>query len=259
MATKDMTYTTKTRTLSNSIIIHQDPGIRPTMEDRYSVVERPGVGLFLGIYDGHGGSQVADILVHTLGESFFQALADMGNPTMAFRHAYQIVDNLTAEFEEGATAASIFLTGKELTFANVGDCSVFITGRSTRRLNVVHRVDNKNERARILTAGGHIMDPYVVHHGKGLMPTRAFGDRTMRAAGLNATPDIGTYRLVSEDRHVLLATDGICDIIDPMTIHQILQEHPSDVERAAKELTRNALSRGGSDNMTAILTAIQKI
>ena len=250
-----MTFTTKSQTHSKSIVVRQEPGDRPTMEDRYSVLDKPGLGLFIGVYDGHGGSQVADILVHALGESFFQALADTGNPTLAFRTAYKNADRLTAEFEEGATAATIFLTDNELTFAHVGDCSVIMTGRAVRRLNVVHRVDNPNERARIVAAGGHIMDPYVVHHGKGLMPTRAFGDRSMRPAGLIATPDIATYQLTAEDACVLLATDGISDMLDPPTIHQILQSHPT-VEQNAEALIKQAVSHGVSDNMTVILIPI---
>ncbi len=238
------------------VLIRQDQGARMNMEDRYSILDKSGMGTFVGVYDGHGGSDVADILVHTISEEFFSALSAAGDQEAAMKMAYGAADRKTSDYDCGATAANAFINCQKMVYANAGDCAIFVSGLKTKRLTPYHRVNNPAERARISSAGGLLMDPYYVHKGKGLMPTRGFGDKTMREVGLHSTPDVGCYIFSPGDRCVILTTDGISDVVDIPLIDQIMNNRP-DLQAAAQMLVQEAIARGGDDNMTVLIAPVR--
>ena len=238
------------------VLIRQNQGARMNMEDRYSVLDKSGMGTFVGVYDGHGGIDVADILVNTISEEFFRALSSTGDQETAMKMAYRAAERKTSEYDCGATAADAFINCQKMVYANAGDCAIFVSGLKAKRLTPYHRVDNPKERARISNAGGMFNDPYYIHKGKGLMPTRGFGDRTMREVGLHSTPDVGCYIFSPGDRYVILTTDGISDVIDIPLIDRIMNGQP-DLQAAARMLVQETLARGGDDNMTVLVAPIR--
>ena len=237
--------------------VRQHLGNRKTMEDRFSVREKKGVGIFLGVYDGHGGSDVADVLVHTVSAEFFYALDQTGDYETSMKMAYRAAERETWEYDCGSTAATAFINCKTMVYANAGDCAVFLAGsESTYRLTPSHRIDHPTERARVTSAGASVQDPYYLHKGMGLMPTRAFGDRTMREVGLHAMPDIGSYILSPHDRYVILTTDGVCDAVDIPEMDHLLRSC-DDPNKAAQRIIEQANSKGSSDNMTVLIVPVE--
>ncbi len=223
------------------------------MEDRFSILEKNKTGTFLGVYDGHGGSAVADVLVHTVSAEFFHALELIGDREIAMKMAYRAAERATREYDCGSTAATAFINCRTMVYANAGDCAIFVAGpESICRLTPSHRIDDPTERDRVTTAGALVKAPYYLHKGLGLMPTRAFGDRTMREVGLHAMPDTGSYILSPKDRYIILTTDGVSDVVDIPELGQRLRSS-TDAEQAAQRIVELARKKGADDNMTVLV------
>lgn len=93
--------------------------------------------------------------------------------------------------------------------ANIGDTrAVLSRSGKAERLSVDDKADNPDENARIKSTGGIIIDNRV---GGVLAVTRAFGDHSLKRAGLIATPHIVKYTLKPFDKYLIIASDGIWD------------------------------------------------
>lgn len=93
--------------------------------------------------------------------------------------------------------------------ANIGDtrCVLSKSGQA-ERMSLDHKGDNLDEIARIKSSGGIIMDGRV---GGVLAVTRAFGDHSLKKAGLIAIPHIIKYTLKPFDKFMVIASDGVWD------------------------------------------------
>lgn len=227
-------------------------GLRRTMEDRHVVEIRPGVGLFGGVYDGHGGVEAAELVADLLHEAFFQAFDTGLSPPAAFRKAYRVVEDKLQRVDSGATAVTVFLRKEELTFSYVGDGGILLMAEQPKLLTQPHRVDDPVERSRIIAAGGKIEGAYVVWGLRGLMPTRSFGDTYFRPIGVMAEPTVGEHRLGSEDRYLVVACDGLFDVLETKAIAHILLQS-SGARQAGESLRDEVLGRGGTDNLTILV------
>jgi protein phosphatase len=69
----------------------------------------------------------------------------------------------------------------------------------------------------------------------------------------DGTPDILALHLRAGDR-ILLASDGLTDLVDPAVIAEVL-EHRADDE-AVEALVAAALARGGRDNITCLVATV---
>lgn len=233
-----------------------DIGFRHTMEDRYVVEVRPEVGLFGGVYDGHGGVEAVEIVTASLHPAFFTAL-DAGLPPIeAFRQAYRSVEERLEDINSGATAATIFLRKDELNFAHVGDAEILLVGAAGIPLTRPHRVGDPTERARIIRAGGAVEGGYVVRGLRGLMPTRSFGDSYFRPVGVMAVPTVGARRIGTDDRFLVVACDGLFDVFGGDEIARILLKS-SGAREGGEALRDEVLARGGTDNLTILVVEFQ--
>lgn len=237
------------------VIVRQHQGQRIEMEDRFSIVDKVQNGTFVGVYDGHGGADVADILVHKISGKFLEEVSRTDDMQAAMLAAYEAADHDTSDYECGATAANAFINCRKMVYAHVGDCTVWVSGLHTKRLTPHHRVDNPSERARVSSAGAILSAPYFLHKGKGLMPTRAFGDNTMREVGLQSIPDVGIHIFSPGDRFVILTTDGISDVLDAADLDRIIDGR-TDTANIADDIIREASAGGATDNMTVIIVPV---
>jgi len=234
-----------------------DIGLRRTMEDRHVVEIRPEIGLFGGVYDGHGGLEAAEIVAASLHQAFFEALDAGLRPIEAFRQAYRSVEERLEGMDSGSTAATIFFRKDELHFAHVGDAEILLVGAGGIPLTRPHRVDDPSERSRIITAGGQVEGGYVVRGLRGLMPTRSFGDRHFRSIGVMAVPTVGERRLSADDRFLVVACDGLFDVCGGDEIARILLKS-SGAREGGEALRDEVLARGGTDNLTILVIEFEK-
>ena len=240
------------RQAHDHVIVSERMG-RKTMEDRHVLTECAG-GLFAGVYDGHGGTRTVDLVAKRLHQEFAQASRRGRKPEAAFQHAFARVDRLTARYTSGTTATCVFLKEGCVTIAHVGDSRAVLVGPRgrARQLTTDHRTDNVTERRRILKTGGRVERGYVVRDGHGLMVTRSFGDRVFRPVGVTAEPDVTTIRLAPRDSFVVVATDGLWDVLSNREVAKLVTAHEWDSAMAAARLRDAVADRHGRDNVTAL-------
>lgn len=110
-------------------------GVRPTMEDAKFVLDLKD-GLLVGVFDGHGGSEVADIASREFQMLFPQQLSKFGgNVHQAFEKVFfEIQKKITLDrrFDEiGSTAVVSYIDAKNqlIYTATIGDSEAFICRR----------------------------------------------------------------------------------------------------------------------------------
>merc|ERR1712083_813773 len=166
----------------------------------------------------------------------------------------------------------------KLLIANLGDsravlCRAHGNGRlSAVRLSDDHKPGRADEKKRIEAKGGvvdmqgvwRVFTPSPATFGGrtlmwGLAVSRAFGDLLMKepqrygcagATGelVTANPEIHTYELnPSEDRFLVLACDGIWDVLGDDDAVSVCIEHKS-ADQAAHALIRRSFESGSDDN-----------
>ncbi|XP_062231196.1 probable protein phosphatase 2C 48 [Phragmites australis] len=156
----------------------------------------------------------------------------------------------------GCTALSVVKQGDLMIVANVGD-SRAVLGTTTDdgavaavQLTVDFKPNLPQEKERIRQCNGRVhclADEPGVHRvwlpnreSPGLAMSRAFGDYCVKDYGVISAPEVTQRRISSRDQFVILATDGVWDVISNEEAVQIVAATP-DREKAAKRLVECAV------------------
>lgn len=248
-----------------TVRIHQATaqGRRPSMEDRAVAVERTVAGraaTFLGVYDGHGGSEVADLAAAELHERFFDALARDVEPREALAVAYAATARAAERFAHvGSTACAVALIASRLTAAWLGDSQLVVATReAVRFVAPPHRLEDTRERARVEAQGAGIAGVYLVRGDYGLMMTRALGDRWFAPVGVIAEPSFASLELDgTTPALIVVATDGLWDVLDPDEVVALFGRQASNPAfDYARALANAALAAGTSDNVSVVTALV---
>ncbi len=137
----------------------------------------------------------------------------------------------------GSTFCSIFFYSKQIYCANVGD-SRAILGTfyfddnlwKTKQLTIDHLPDSPNEQKRIMQFNGRVdrlknefgeeVGPYRVFEKAnesllpGLAMSRSIGDTIAKKFGVTYEPDLFEYKLIPQDKIIIIATDGLWHVIN---------------------------------------------
>lgn len=176
-----------------------------------------------------------------------------------------------------STGVVAFLWKNLLTIAHVGDSKACISrfvGEESRPewLTVDHKPNMPNELKRIEESGGslawlHGNKPYIrggdfikrqanQEHPKQLNYSRAFGGKDLKMFGLSADPDISHFEISKEDRLVLIATDGLWDVLNPRLACEIALKARKEGRSASKDIIDKAINEmpivNVRDNITVI-------
>lgn len=243
-------------------------GKRANMEDfhhaMYKRDSRTGenIGLF-GVFDGHGGPNAADYVRSNLFVNLMSSHKFISDLPKAITEAYEWTDGqyLKAEAnhnrDDGCTAVTAILIGKRLLVANVGDSrAVLCRAGSAVALSVDHKPNSKEERTRIESAGGVVVWAGTWRVGGVLAVSRAFGDRPLKRYVIS-TPDTFDETLGMDDEFLILASDGVWDVLSNQEAVDIARDIP-DAEAAAKKLTTEAFNRGSNDNITVVIVRFRR-
>lgn len=163
-------------------------------------------------------------------------------------------------FHSGTTALSIVRQGDLVVLANVGDSRAVLatTCDDSSLIPVQLTVDFKpnvpEETERIKQSKGKVFssqdEPGVYRiwmpngempRGPGLALSRAFGDYFIKDFGLISEPDVTQRTITSRDQFVILATDGVWDVISNQEAVEIVSSTPEG-EEPAKRLVEHAAS-----------------
>lgn len=260
-------------------------GWRKDMEDAHITQNRfpgaPNMSLF-SVFDGHGGSLIANQskqrLVEVLQkmEGFTQAVSQPQKLGEYMRKAYLEMDAEMREMPEvvreedtsGCTALSVLITDTHIICANSGDSrSVMATGGVTVELSFDHKPTNPDERARIENAGGTVSQKRV---DGDLAVSRALGDYNYKkTAGcrpeeqkVSAEPEIKVVERKPEDEFVILACDGIWDVMSSDDannfVRTLMMEGEKSLPLICEEILDECLLRNSRDNMSVIVVVFEK-
>ncbi|EIE22236.1 protein phosphatase 2C catalytic subunit [Coccomyxa subellipsoidea C-169] len=215
------------------------------------------VGLF-GIFDGHGGPHAADFVRENLFDSLLSNAQFPSDVSLALGEAFVETDKRYLQAETGAnrddgcTAVTAVLLDHTVVVAHVGDSrAVLSRGGKAIALSEDHKPNRSDERSRIEAAGGVVVWAGTWRVGGVLAVSRAFGDRLLKRYVV-ATPDVREEKLTSQDETLILASDGLWDVLSNDEAVNLIKDIP-DAEKAAKKLTDEAYGRGSNDNISCIV------
>lgn len=176
-----------------------------------------------------------------------------------------------------STGVAAFLWKNLLTVAHIGDskaCIARLDGNDVQPewLTVDHKPNMPFELSRIEANGGslawlHGNKPYIRggdffrrqalgEHPKQLNYSRAFGGKDLKMYGLSAEPDVSHFEISAEDRLVLVASDGLWDVLNPRTACEIAFRAKAQGRSATADIVSAAITEmpvcGIRDNITVI-------
>lgn len=259
-------------------------GRRETMEDE---VLTTGGGRFVAVFDGHGGGDVSRylkrhvydlFLLHLERKHWEESDADVEDikhrtPSIpaymaAIREALHSVEVEVMRHSSlnfvGSTAVAVIMHEnpggtKTLISANVGDSRAVLSRRGQAvDLTKDHKPTSDSERRRILEAGGRIfLDETGVHRVMNLSLSRAVGDKFSKPI-VSAEPDIRRFRVEDDDEFIVLASDGLWDVMSSQDVvnfvHARLDEAKSQMIGLGKE-DRAEKWKEVRDNMAHLIGA----
>lgn len=159
-------------------------------------------------------------------------------------------------WDDGSTAISALIHNHTLYVANVGDSrAVLASSGQAIDMSSDHKPSRLDEKERIEALGGRI-----IHYGtwrvEGVLAvTRSIGDRRLKKY-VSAHPEVRVRRLQSGDDWLILASDGVWDV---MTSQQAVDVvcGCADVRQAAILLTNTAYQRNSQDNITTMIVDLR--
>lgn len=232
--------------------IRSEQGRRSHMEDG-SCLGRRETGLLGGVFDGHCGSTAVEWVKDELPRLFWHEIAHL-EPVDALATSFRKVAARVARESSGTTATVFYLADSGLWYAHVGDSRLLVVSSHTAmQVTTDHRVDDLDERHRVLAQGATISYPYVMTGYQGLMMTRSLGDAVFKDVGVIDEPETGDLALTAKDRWIVAGTDGLFDMVENREIPSLIDPCRT-AQEAADLLVREALDhRAGDDNVTCLV------
>ncbi|MCO5610354.1 hypothetical protein L7F22_064590 [Adiantum nelumboides] len=140
----------------------------------------------------------------------------------------------------GTTAVTLVVKNKDLVIANVGDSRAILVSRGeaaslqVQQLTVDFKPDLPGELERIQNCKGRVFaledEPEVARlwlpneNKPGLAMARAFGDFCLKEYGLSAVPHVCHKRISEVDEFVVLATDGVWDVMSNEEVASVVEK-----------------------------------
>ena len=162
----------------------------------------------------------------------------------------------------GCTAVSCIITRSHYIVANLGDSrAILIRSGKPVPMSVDHKPFDDKEKARIERAGGKVFWGRV--NGK-LAVSRAIGDFVHKGEEnvkpenqmVTILPDVKTFDRKKEDSFVVLACDGVWDVLSNEDVCNLLMTAYSkgekDCNALAKLIVETSYSKGSTDNARAV-------
>lgn len=242
-----------------------DPGcVRTVNEDSYLVFEpqdplmQAARGRLFVVADGMGGSAGGDkasrMVVKATREAFYDEDEDL-KVSEALVRSVQHANRSIFEYARlneacrgmGSTCSAVVLHGRHAHFGHVGDSRVYLV----RDHRILQLTDDHSRVAQMIRDGELSPEEATSHPERNVV---------MRWLGLNpqVTVDVPPHplELKAGDR-MLMCSDGLTShVSDVELLRQIDQRDP---RQAVDRLVELARSRGGSDNITAIIIHVVQV
>lgn len=222
--------------------------VREQNEDSFLVDLAHG---FFAIADGLGGLPGGEVASQTAIASLREQLVthnnarplDLGQFVAVAHAAVRLAARSFPPEGIGTTLTAVQMAAGRARFVHVGDSFAFLVREGQcRPITREHNIENERNSIADLA-------PYPSNYRYAL--TRVVG--TPEAV----RPEFFDETLRAGDR-VVLATDGLTDLIEPAGVAAVCKKH-SEPALVVRELVAAALERGGHDNITAIVIAVDEV
>lgn len=238
------------RPLSWSSFGMSDAGkVRKHNED--NLLERPEIGLWV-VADGMGGHAKGDMASQMIVDSMKKIHEGVTLP----RYVDEIEDRILAVNDKLVEKAResdkrVTIGSTVVILLTYGEYSIIIWAGDSRlyrlRNSKLEQLSTDHSQVELYVEQGLISREEAAHHPHGNMITRAVG------ATDNLFLDMDIRKLARHDRF-LLCSDGLTKHIPDNELEQQLQQ--GSPEDCCKNLIDTTLSRGATDNVTAIVVDI---
>jgi len=236
-------------------------------------IDKANINMF-AVYDGHGGKHVSKCLAKTMPEIFMKKSLSFPLSNNMINNAYKHIQTslrkkwLNITNYCGSTCLIVFQYEKDdetyLQILNTGDSRcVMCRDNFSIPLTKDHKPNWPEEKKRIETLGG------TIYRDKGddwrvgdLSVSRAFGDINAEPYVTNI-PEIFKYKLTDADTFIVIACDGLWDVLTNQEVVNFVIMNACDVTgkkikeisqtNVAKKLAEYAINKGSTDNITAIV------
>lgn len=258
-------------------------GRRAEMEDGFVFVDGYGTSqssAYFAVYDGHGGRNVVDYVSNVLHVNVLEEVRRHNDILVGLPEAFRRTDQEMLQLginSSGCTVCVCVLlqegSSRTVYTAALGDSRAVISRQNTAiRMSSMtdHKATDSIEQKRVLEAGGHIINDRV----NGILAiTRAMGDFLLKMPMLvndvvSNQPDICSLTLTESDDFVILACDGLWDVMtDQQAVDLVVQslqdmqhfmpelqaQGRSVAEILAEMLVQEALWKGTEDNVSCVV------
>ncbi|KAI5317717.1 hypothetical protein L3X38_037424 [Prunus dulcis] len=253
-------------------------GRRETMEDTHFLLPQmfhQGDIHAFGIFDGHRGAAAAEFSARAF-PGFLQALSSTSSPSGALFEAFIKTDIafraeldfsrkskrvIQKDWHPGCTAAAALIVGNKLFVANAGDCrTILCRAGHPFVLSKDHVASCLEERERVISAGEQVrwqVDNWRVGLAA-LQVTRSIGDDDLKPA-VTAEPEITETILSAEDEYLVMASDGLWDVVSNAEVVSIIKDTVKEPGMCSKRLATEAADRGSKDNITVIVVFLRPV
>jgi len=249
-------------------------GKRTEMEDTLAIIGQFGgqaKQLLVCLFDGHGGSEVAQLACNEYPEILLDMLHLETDVIQALHKSFETMNEVGKEilrqlnlYEKrvGSTAVIVLLVENRLYVANAGDSRAVLAKRNgdAIRLSFDHKPLLRSERDLIRHAGGFVMETGRVNGV--LAVSRGLCDFYLHPF-VSREPYIAPpLELSPLDDFLIVACDGVWDVLsDNMAVSIVgasLRENPSDCFLAASRLRDLAYLHGSRDNISSVVVQLHK-
>lgn len=261
-------------------------GKRPSNEDRHMIItnldkndkdENQANVNYYGVYDGHGGRFVSSFLHKNLHGFFVDGRVSYPLKKSYVNKAFDCVQKRLEEkypdksLSCGSTClAAVHFRNESsgsdyLNVMNAGDCrGVLCRNNIAYPLTNDHKPHKPEERTRIEQLGGADNIHFDGYDWRinDLSVSRAFGDNESKAY-VTHRPDLYKYKITNRDKFMILACDGLWDVMDNQAAVDFVLNKCYDMKgggqrmenniNASKQLAEHAIEVGSTDNITALV------
>jgi PPM family protein phosphatase len=146
----------------------------------------------------------------------------------------------------GTTVVTAMFYDDRMTIAHVGDSRLY-----RLRASVLEQITVDHSLLQELIDKGFYTPEEAKHSLNKNLVTRAMGIEG------TVVPDVQEEAAVPGDIY-LLCSDGLTDMVEDEQIHQTIEKHAGNLDRAADELVLIANENGGKDNVSVVLVKVLK-
>ncbi|KAK8358114.1 hypothetical protein V6Z12_A05G459100 [Gossypium hirsutum] len=215
---------------------------------------------FYGVYDGHGGSRVAEECKERLHKLLVEEIVEEGSGSGIDwgRTMERCFEKMDEEVNKGRMAdemvgstALVAVVGKgNVVVANCGDSrAVLSRGGVAMPLSFDHKPDRPDELERVEAAGDQYLKPFVI-----------------------CKPEVTVREVTNGDEFLILASDGLWDVVSNEVACRVVRRclngqirsktadalNQNGASEAAAVLVELAMSRGSKDNISVIVVELGK-